>query len=155
MFTDGRSLSAKGELSGKIGNEPFKADLKSVSFTDIQDIPGYTTQTVELVGMALEPDQNEMVFISLISYDNEIKVGVDYKDTGNATVVGLYVVGKDNYRSSLINQVEFIFKKLDFGTGLASGSLKGSLLGSTGESGLPSSTFEISFENIELVKVVE
>ena len=130
MFTDGRSLSAKGELSGKIGNEPFKADLKSVSFTDIQDI-------------------------SLISYDNEIKVGVDYKDTGNATVVGLYVVGKDNYRSSLINQVEFIFKKLDFGTGLASGSLKGSLLGSTGESGLPSSTFEISFENIELVKVVE
>ncbi|NHE58993.1 hypothetical protein [Cyclobacterium plantarum] len=57
---DGK-VAAKGTLSGKIGNESSSADLKSVSFTDFQDIPGFATQMVSLVALVLKPDRDEMI----------------------------------------------------------------------------------------------
>ncbi|NHE58992.1 hypothetical protein [Cyclobacterium plantarum] len=80
---------------------------------------------------------------------------MDYKQADNATIVGLYGVGKDNYVSRLTNQMELRFQKLDFGSGLASGSFNGRLLPFSGASNQSSDTFEIEFENIELVIVEE
>ncbi|WP_154858923.1 hypothetical protein [Cyclobacterium xiamenense] len=151
---DGIELFTKGEFSGRIGNESFTAELKSVMYTDFQGIPGITYKMVSLVGMVLKPDRNEMIFISLTSFSNDIIAGVTYGNSSDETFVGLHSVGSDDdYVSRLVNEVELTFQKLDVGSGLASGSVKGNLLSE--ESDQPLGTVELSFENIELVKVEE
>ncbi|WP_375583091.1 hypothetical protein [Cyclobacterium xiamenense] len=152
--TEGMEVFTTGELSGRIGNESFTAELKSVMYTDFQGIPGLTYTMVSLVGMVLTPDRNEMIFISLTSFGNDIIAGVTYGNSSDQTMLGLYSVGSDDdYVSRLVDEVELTFQKLDIGSGIASGSVKGNLL--SAESGQPLGTVELSFENIELVKVEE